>query len=158
MSYFAITSNHPRHVKYLETLYDQVELSTVVIVDKGVLTEAEADYFKSDMTLLGRDNVIRCSKQQLHSDFMLQSLHKISAKVGFIFGAPLLEKELFEIPSVPTRGIISDQVAQKIELPADPNLANAPSSQIIAQTKKPITLTELERSPIFSLLRNRGLA
>tara|TARA_R100000700_G_C3148301_1_gene127783 strand:+ start:285 stop:974 length:690 start_codon:yes stop_codon:yes gene_type:complete len=98
MSYFAITSNHPRHVKYLETLYDQVELSTVVIVDKGVLTEAEADYFKSDMTLLGRDNVIRCSKQQLHSDFMLQSLHKISAKVGFIFGAPLLKKELFEIP------------------------------------------------------------
>jgi hypothetical protein len=67
-------------------------------------------------------------------------------------------KELFEIPSVPTRGIISDQVAQKIELPADPNLANAPSSQIIAQTKKPITLTELERSPIFSLLRNRGIA
>ena len=63
-----------------------------------------------------------------------------------------------EIPSVPTRGIISDQVAQKIELPADPNLANAPSSQIIAQTKKPIPLTELERSPIFSLLRNRGIA
>ena len=46
----------------------------------------------------------------------------------------------------------------KVELPADPNLANAPSSQIIAQTKKPITLTELERSPIFSLLRNRGIA
>ena len=65
---------------------------------------------------------------------------------------------LFEVPSVPTGGIISDQVAQKIELPADPNLANAPSSQIIAQTKKPITLTELERSPIFSLLRNRGIA
>jgi hypothetical protein len=46
----------------------------------------------------------------------------------------------------------------KVELPADPNLANAPSSQIIAQTKKPITLTELERSPIFNLLRNRGIA
>ena len=44
----------------------------------------------------------------------------------------------------------------KVELPADPNLANAPSSQIIAQTKKPITLTELETSPIFNLLRNRN--
>ena len=44
----------------------------------------------------------------------------------------------------------------KVELPADPNLANAPSSQIIAQTKQPITLTELERSPIFNLLRNRN--
>jgi methionyl-tRNA formyltransferase len=98
MSYFAITSNHPRHVKYLETLYNQIELSTVVIVDKGTVTEEEADYFKSDMSLLGKSNVIRCSKQQLHSDLMLQRLQKVNAKVGFIFGAPLLKKELFEIP------------------------------------------------------------
>ena len=67
-------------------------------------------------------------------------------------------RELFEIPSVPTGGIISDQVAQKVNLPVDPNAATQPSPLVIAQTKKPITLTELEQSPIFSLLRQRGLA
>jgi|ETNvirenome_6_85_1030632.scaffolds.fasta_scaffold00640_5 methionyl-tRNA formyltransferase len=98
MSYFAITSNHPRHVKFLETLYDKVELSTVVVIDKGPIKQGEVDYFNSDMSLLENSNVIRCTKQQLCSDFILQSLHKLAPKVGFIFGAPLLKKELFEIP------------------------------------------------------------
>ena len=43
-------------------------------------------------------NVIRCSKHQLHSNFVLQTLSKLKAKTGFIFGAPLLKKELFQIP------------------------------------------------------------
>ena len=98
MSYFAITSNHPRHVKFLETLYDKVELSTVVVIDKGPIEQGEMDYFKSDMSLLENSNVIRCSKQQLYSDSMLQSLRKLAPKVGFVFGGPLLKKELFEIP------------------------------------------------------------
>ena len=98
MSYFAITSNHPRHVKFLETLYNKVDLSAVVVIDKGAIKQGEVDYFNSDMSLLENSNVIRCTKQQLCSDFMLQSLHKLAPKVGFVFGAPLLKEELFEIP------------------------------------------------------------
>ena len=98
MSYFAITSNHPRHVKFLETLNNKIDLSVVVVVDKGPITQEEADYFNPDMKLLRMSNVIRCSKHQLHSNFVLQTLSRIGAQVGFIFGAPLLKKELFEIP------------------------------------------------------------
>ena len=98
MSYFAITSNHPRHIKFLETLYDKVDLSVVIIVDKGPITQDESDYFKPDMSLLRRSNVIRCSKHQLHSNFILQTLFRTDAKVGFVFGAPLLKKEIFKIP------------------------------------------------------------
>ena len=98
MSYFAITSNHPRHVKFLETLNNKIDLSVVVVVDKGPITQEEADYFNPDMKLLRMSNVVRCSKHQLHSNFVLQTLSKTYAQVGFIFGAPLLKKELFEIP------------------------------------------------------------
>lgn len=98
MSYFAITSNHPRHIKFLETLYSRIEIPVVVVVDKGPITQEEADFFKSDLSLLGKPNIIRCSKHQLHSNFVLQTLSKIDAKVGFVFGAPILKKELFEIP------------------------------------------------------------
>ena len=98
MSYFAITSNHPRHVKFLETLYSRFDISVVVIVDKGPISQEEADFFKSDLSLLKKPNIIRCSKHQLHSNFVLQTLNKIGASVGFVFGAPLLKRELFQIP------------------------------------------------------------
>ncbi len=98
MSCFAITSNHPRHMKFLETLYERVEIPLVVVIDKGHITQEEADYFSSDLSLLHRTNILRCSKHQLHSNFVLQSLAKLDPKVGFVFGAPLLKKEIFELP------------------------------------------------------------
>ncbi len=98
MSYFAITSNHPRHVKFLETLYENFDISVVVIVDKGPISQEEADYFNSDLSLLKRSNVLRCSRHQLHSNFVLQTLQKTNASVGFIFGAPLLRSDIFSIP------------------------------------------------------------
>ena len=98
MSYFAITSNHPRHMKFLETLYSALDIPVVIIVDKGPIRQQEADYFKSNLSLLKKPNIVRCSKHQLHSNFILQTLNKIDADVGFVFGAPLLKKEIFQIP------------------------------------------------------------
>ena len=98
MSYFAITSNHPRHIKFLETLYESINISVVVIVDKGPISQEEADYFNSNLSLLHSSNILRCSKHQLHSNFVLQTLQKIQPKVGFVFGAPLLKEQLFSLP------------------------------------------------------------
>jgi methionyl-tRNA formyltransferase len=98
MSYFAITSNHPRHIKFLETLYESIDISVVVIVDKGPISQEEADYFNSNLSLLHNSNILRCSKQQLHSSFVLQTLQKMQPKVGFVFGAPLLKEQLFSLP------------------------------------------------------------
>jgi len=43
MSCFAITSDHPRHVKFLETLYDKVDIDLVVI-DYVQLVDGEGKY------------------------------------------------------------------------------------------------------------------
>jgi methionyl-tRNA formyltransferase len=98
MSFFAITSNHPRHVRFLETLYQWVESPVVIVVDKDSVSPKEVNYFDSDLSLLDRDNIVRCSKEQLYSDFVLDTLAEINPKVGFVFGAPLLKKEIFSLP------------------------------------------------------------
>ena len=98
MSFFAVTSNHPRHVRFLETIQKYVDLSLVIVVDKGPILHEEARFFNSDLSLLYKPNVLKCEKSQIHSNFVLQTISKISPKVGFVFGAPLLRKELFSIP------------------------------------------------------------
>lgn len=98
MNYFAITSNHPRHMKFLETLHEKIDLSVIVVVDKGPIIQEEADYFNSNLSLLHKNNILRCSKHQLHSNFVIQTLQKTEPKVGFVFGAPLLKEQIFKIP------------------------------------------------------------
>ncbi len=110
MSYFAITSNHPRHVRFLETLYEKIDLSVVIVVDKGPIFQEEADYFNSNLSLLRTPNVLRCSKHQLHSNFVLQTLSKIDPKVGFVFGAPLLKESVFNLPKYGCVNIHTGQV------------------------------------------------
>ena len=98
MSCFAITSDHPRHVKFLETLYDKVDIDLVVIVSKPGGNLLEREYFNSDMSLLRRKNVLMCTKDQLYSRFVRQTLSAVQADVGFVFGAPLLREGVFSIP------------------------------------------------------------
>jgi methionyl-tRNA formyltransferase len=98
MSCFAITSDHPRHVKFLETLYDKVDIDLVVIVSKPGGNLLEREYFNSDMSLLRRKNVLMCTKDQLNSRFVGQTLSAVQADVGFVFGAPLLREGVFSIP------------------------------------------------------------
>lgn len=98
MNCFAITSDHPRHVKFLETLYSKVDIDLVVIVSKRGYDPLEREYFNSDMSLLRRKNVLMCTKEQLNSSFVRQTLSKVQADVGFVFGAPLLRECVFSIP------------------------------------------------------------
>ena len=98
MSCFAITSNHPRHLKFLETLYRKIDIPLVIVVDKGPSLHEEAEYFNSDMSYLYRENILKCDKHQLHSRFVLQAIQRVNPDVGFVFGAPLLKEELFSIP------------------------------------------------------------
>lgn len=98
MNCFAITSDHPRHVKFLETLYSKVDIDLVVIVSKRGYDPLEREYFNSDMSLLRRKNVLMCTKEQLNSSFVRQTLSKVQADVGFVFGAPLLREYVFSIP------------------------------------------------------------
>jgi len=98
MSCFAITSDHPRHVKFLETLYDKVDIDLVVIVSKPGGNPLEREYFDYDMSLLRKKNVLMCTKDQLNSRFVKQTLSKVQADVGFVFGAPLLREGVFSIP------------------------------------------------------------
>tara|TARA_R110000787_G_scaffold105850_6_gene213442 strand:- start:6717 stop:7406 length:690 start_codon:yes stop_codon:yes gene_type:complete len=98
MSCFAITSDHPRHVKFLETLCEKIDIDLVVIVPKQGNNALEQEYFNSDMSILKRKNVLMCTREQLSSRFVLQTLSRVKADVGFVFGAPLLKEEVFSIP------------------------------------------------------------
>ena len=98
MSCFAITSDHPRHIKFLETLHGKVDIDLVVIVSKPGGDPLEREYFDSDISLLRGRNILMCTKDQLNSRFVRQTLSKVHADVGFVFGAPLLREEVFSIP------------------------------------------------------------
>jgi methionyl-tRNA formyltransferase len=58
----------------------------------------EREYFDYDMSLLRKKNVLMCTKDQLNSRFVKQTLSKVQADVGFVFGAPLLREGVFSIP------------------------------------------------------------
>ena len=100
MSYFAITSDHPRHVKFLNVLSSQVKLDLVIVVPKAGKQDNEDKFFKSNEYILKRKNVLRCNKIQLHSSFVLNTIKNLQPDVGFVFGAPILRKDLFNIPKI----------------------------------------------------------
>lgn len=103
MRYFAITSDHPRHIKFLETLDSEIELGLIIVVSKPAkdsdLYELEQSFFKTDNSILSRSNILMCDSNQLGSTFVLNTIKNLNPHVGFVFGAPILKKELFEIPS-----------------------------------------------------------
>ena len=100
MSYFAITSNKPRHIQFLDILRQHVSLSQTIIVPKDnrddKFTQAE------DIFWPGKKNIgniyLMCHKSRFGSDLLLGSLKKSRPKVGFVFGAPLLPPEVYTIP------------------------------------------------------------
>ena len=100
MSYFAITSNKRRHIQFLDTLRMDVPLSQIIVVPKDnrndELTKAESDFWPRKR---GIGNIyLMCDRRRIESDLVLNSLKKIKPKVGFIFGAPLLPPEIYDIP------------------------------------------------------------
>ena len=97
MSYFAITSNHPRHIKFLQTLQEHVKLSTTIIVPKEGHYPGEESFFSNCLTVPNKI-YLKCNEYNLESDLVVGGLVKSKPKVGFIFGAPLISSKIYSIP------------------------------------------------------------
>lgn len=97
MSYFAITSNHPRHIKFIQTLQSEIDLDLIIVVSKGEVSESEKEFFGNPSTLSG-DNILMCDKTQVHSRFVMNAIRGLNPDVGFVFGAPLLMENVYGIP------------------------------------------------------------
>lgn len=98
MSCFAITSSHPRHTRFLETICSKADLRLIIIVPKsGEPSAVEHEHFTSSLSLGDEVSVLTCTAEQLHTA-MLGEIRRISPSVGFVFGAPLLSESVFSIP------------------------------------------------------------
>ena len=101
MSCFAITSDKPRHIKFIKTLQEHVKLATVIIVPKDNPDQSftkEEEAFFPDCGSIPNRVYLKCSSRNLESDLVLEALKRSKTKVGFIFGAPLLSSKLYSIP------------------------------------------------------------
>lgn len=102
MSYIAITSNHLRHREFIDRLQKQVDLSHIIVATKPA---GNIDFFKSEKRFFGNKerspitaNLIECTSMQLGSKRMREMITDINPHVCFVFGAPLLKKNLYSIP------------------------------------------------------------
>ncbi len=60
-------------------------------------SKEERQFFKDSLELTDKI-YLKCTKQNLESDLVIESLVKIRPKVGFIFGAPLVTSKIYSIP------------------------------------------------------------
>jgi len=100
MSYFAITSNQARHIQFLNTLRMHLPIDQIIVVPKE---NRDKNFTKQERRFWPRASGIgsmylMCNKSHLKDDLVLTSLRRKKPKVGFIFGAPLLPKEIYSIP------------------------------------------------------------
>lgn len=106
MSFVAITSNQPRHREFINRLEKMIDLSLIIVVSKKegdkTFVQSENVYFNKFDDL--KTNIIECDAHQINSSKLRSLLESIEPKAFFVFGAPLLRKELF---SMPTNGCIN---------------------------------------------------
>ncbi len=101
MSFIAITSNQPRHREFVNRLEKMVNLDLILVVSKK---EGDKSFIRSENRFFNKfddldTNIVECDSTQLNSSKLRNLLTSIDPEVFFVFGAPLLRKEIFSIPS-----------------------------------------------------------
>ena len=100
MSYFVITSNQARHIQFLNTLRMHLPIDQVIVVPKKnrdeKFTRAERRFWPGASGI--GSICLLCNETHLKDDIVLSSLKRKKPKVGFVFGAPLLPPEIYNIP------------------------------------------------------------
>jgi len=103
MSHIAITSNQLRHREFISRLQKYVDLSMVIVVDKK---PGNAKFCLSERRFFGHargseilGNLVMCTPEQVNSRRMKDMISEVSPDLCFVFGAPLLKKHIFSVPS-----------------------------------------------------------
>jgi len=71
--------------------------SSVEMEVKNKTPRLVKEFFGNLSTLKG-DNILMCDKLQVHSRFVLNAIKGLDPDVGFVFGAPLLKEDIYDIP------------------------------------------------------------
>tara|TARA_B100001250_G_scaffold414268_1_gene451616 strand:+ start:609 stop:1322 length:714 start_codon:yes stop_codon:yes gene_type:complete len=101
MNYIAITSDQPRHREFINRIEKYTSLSHVIVVSKP---EGNKEFCKSEDRFFSKHRkkvdaeIIQCTKHQLGSKRMQEMLKEMDPEVCFVFGAPLLKKDFYNIP------------------------------------------------------------
>ena len=104
-----ITSNCLRHLAFVNRLKREIHIPNAIIVSK---LSGIDEFRKSELNFFGEGwpdwlNQLTptfCSPKELHSDSIIEKIKRIDPDICFVFGAPLLKKEIF---SIPRRGCIN---------------------------------------------------
>jgi len=103
MSIIAITSNHLRHINFLKRLKEKVNVLYVLVVTKvegpQSFMKAERKFFSDYSGWLDRIHPVFISPEQLHSRRIIEMVKSFQPEICFVFGAPLLKEEIYNIPS-----------------------------------------------------------
>tara|TARA_A100001015_G_scaffold223818_1_gene252207 strand:- start:116 stop:823 length:708 start_codon:yes stop_codon:yes gene_type:complete len=102
MKVIVITSNHSRHREFVDTVERYTEISHVFVVQKP---EGNKNFEASQKEFFGcksrgkvKAKVINCTTTQLKSTRVKDLISEISPDICFVFGAPLLSKDIYSIP------------------------------------------------------------
>jgi len=104
MKVLLITSSNLRHLAFINKLKERKDIADVVLVTKKTGDEefkkCELNHFGAGWSKwIERTRPMFCSSSvELHSDEILTRIRTINPDICFVFGAPLLKKELFSIP------------------------------------------------------------
>ena len=102
MKSIVITSNHPRHISFLEHICREAGIERVFVEEKPAGTERfagrEKEFFK-DCKMPADISLFRCKKGEINSARVKNIIRNERPDFIFTFGCSLLDSELVDIPS-----------------------------------------------------------
>jgi methionyl-tRNA formyltransferase len=104
MKPIAITSSHSRHREFIEVLSRNVDLTHIFVVDKSTGDDefeiSQHRFFGKRKRKEIKANIIKCTPNQLRSRRAKEMMLEINPDICFVFGAPLLTRDIYTIPSM----------------------------------------------------------
>lgn len=102
MKSIAITSNHPRHISFIEHISAAAGIEKVFVEEKPAgeerFTAREKEFFK-DCKMPTNISLFRCKKGEINSARIKKIIKEEKPDFIFTFGCSLLDSELVDIPS-----------------------------------------------------------
>ena len=101
MKSIAITSNHPRHIAFLNAIHEKAHFAKAIIETKlpgsDRFVEREKKFFK-ECELPANLPTVYCEKGEVNSKRVIEILKSEKPDFIFTFGCSLLQREVIDIP------------------------------------------------------------
>ena len=106
MKSIVITSDSLRHIEFVERIKEVVKPLLIFMVPKkkkasridNDIMKSELNFFHKRLSWVRDENIITCDTKQLHSKRATDMMIDANPDYMFVFGGPLLRKNVFQIP------------------------------------------------------------